>query len=52
MSGKSPLVYLREQLGFPLGEFQKLSQEDKSWYRAAAIEEMNVLGIEVAEKLA
>ena len=43
------LAYLKKELGFVLGEWQKLSDEDKLWYRQAAIVEMQVFGIEVAE---
>lgn len=40
-----PLVYLKQQLGFAAVEWTKLSEEDKEWYRKAAIEEMTLLGI-------
>ena len=43
---KSPLVYLREQLQFQLVEWKMLDNETKEWYRKAAYEEMEVLGIE------
>jgi hypothetical protein len=46
-AGQSPLVYLKDQLQFSLGEWQSLSKEDQEWYRQAAAEEMRVLGIEV-----
>ncbi|KKL45498.1 hypothetical protein LCGC14_2355100 [marine sediment metagenome] len=47
---KSPLVYLREQLQFNLSEWKGLSDVDKDWYRKAAIEEMEVLGIEAQSR--
>lgn len=43
----SPLVYLKKQLEFKIGEWQALSTEDQEWYRNAAITEMNILGIEI-----
>lgn len=48
MAGKAPLAYLKQELGFTLGEWQKLDAETQAWYRNAAIEEMNVLGVEVS----
>lgn len=46
-AAKSPLVYLKDQLQFALGEWQSLTKEDQEWYRQAAAEEMKVRGIEV-----
>ena len=43
-----PLVYLKNQLGFALGEGQALDAETKDWYKAAAVEEMEALGLTVA----
>lgn len=40
-----PLAYLKKELGFTVGEWQKLPDEYKDWYREAARVEMEVLGI-------
>lgn len=37
---QSELVYLKQQLGFALGEWQSLDEGTKEWYRKAAREEM------------
>lgn len=50
--GMAPLAYLKTQLGFTLGEWSKLPVEDQQWYRAAAVEEMNAVGIEVSVAVA
>lgn len=42
---KSPLVYLKEQLGFTLSEWQALPEADKTTMKAWAEEEMKVLEI-------
>lgn len=47
--GTPILAYLKKTLGFTLGEWQKLDTDTQAWYRSAAREEMNTLGIEVAE---
>jgi hypothetical protein len=41
----NPLVYLRKELGFRLGEFTELPETYKTWYRDAALEEMTVCGL-------
>jgi hypothetical protein len=43
----SVLKYLKTELDFRAVEWQNLSEDDKNWYRQAAREEMEVLGIEV-----
>lgn len=40
---QSPLVYLKKALDFRLGDWQKLSDADKEWYRKAAEDEIKVL---------
>ena len=40
---KAPLVYLKEQLGFALGEWSALDQPTKEWYRQAAVDEKGIL---------
>lgn len=48
---KSVIGYLKEQLGLNgdfMVEYKRLSQQEKDELRQAAIEEMEVLGIEVA----
>lgn len=45
----TPTKYLHLELSFKLSEFTALSDADKAWYRAAAIEEMRLLGIAVKE---
>jgi hypothetical protein len=42
---KVPLVYLKEELQFQLGEWKGLSDADKDWYKQAAREELDFLGI-------
>lgn len=39
------ISYLKTQLGFTLGEWSKLDKETQDWYRNAAKEEMDTLGI-------
>lgn len=41
----APLAYLKKELGFSLGEWQKLSESDKETLKNWAIEEMNTLGM-------
>lgn len=43
----APLVYLKKQLNFSMGEWSALSQDDKDWYKEAAIEEMNTLRLTI-----
>lgn len=39
---ESELTYLKKQLGFTLGEWQKLDDVTKEWYRQAARQEMGL----------
>ncbi len=41
----NPLAYLKRELAFPLGEWQGLTDDEKAWYREAAAEEMDALGL-------
>lgn len=43
---ESELSYLKKQLGFTLGEWGKLDDATKNWYRNAAIEEMKTIAEE------
>lgn len=42
---KAPLVYTKEQLGFPVEQWKELDDETKQWYKNAAKEEMELLRI-------
>lgn len=48
MAGVPVLAYLKKELGFTVGEFQKLSDKDRNDLRQYARDEMVALGIEVA----
>ena len=45
MERKSALIYLKEQLGFTVAEFQRLPVEDKDTLRRWAEEEQDALGL-------
>lgn len=44
---ENELVYLKKQLGFVIGEWQKLDDVTKEWYRAAARAEMEFISSNV-----